>query len=116
SEQWVRLPGGRTGSDAPNARAASSARVETAGSPSSTNPSLGERNARHPRAVGRRDVFAESSAVTPPSTERRQAYIALVGLSLTWGYTWVVIKVATFDASPMIVASGRMLIGVLVLF
>jgi drug/metabolite transporter (DMT)-like permease len=33
-----------------------------------------------------------------------------------WGYTWVVIKVATFDASPMIVATLRNVIGVVVLF
>jgi drug/metabolite transporter (DMT)-like permease len=47
---------------------------------------------------------------------RGEAYAALVVLALVWGYTWVVIKVATFDASPLIVATGRNALGVIVLF
>ncbi len=50
------------------------------------------------------------------SRERGEAYIALVFLALIWGYTWVLIKVATFDASPLIVAAGRCVLGVIVLF
>ncbi len=39
--------------------------------------------------------------------ERRgnaSVYLALVVLSLVWGYTWVAIKLATHDASPYVVA------------
>ena len=51
-----------------------------------------------------------------PLSPRGEAYAALVVLALVWGYTWVVIKVATFDASPLIVATGRNAVGVIVLF
>jgi drug/metabolite transporter (DMT)-like permease len=51
-----------------------------------------------------------------PLSARGEAYAALVVLALVWGYTWVVIKVATFDASPLIVAAGRNALGVTVLF
>jgi drug/metabolite transporter (DMT)-like permease len=51
-----------------------------------------------------------------PLSPRGEAYAALVVLALVWGYTWVVIKVATFDASPLIVATGRNALGVIVLF
>ncbi len=44
------------------------------------------------------------------------AYAALAVLALIWGYTWVVIKIATHDASPYVVAGGRMAIAVIVLF
>jgi drug/metabolite transporter (DMT)-like permease len=54
--------------------------------------------------------------VRQPLSQRGEAYAALVVLALVWGYTWVVIKVATFDASPLIVATGRNAIGVIVLF
>ncbi|GAC1615282.1 MAG: cystine transporter YijE [Candidatus Elarobacter sp.] len=37
-------------------------------------------------------------------------------LALVWGYTWVLIKVATHDASPYAVAGGRIGLAVLVLF
>lgn len=43
-------------------------------------------------------------------------YGALVLLALIWGYTWVAIKIATNDASPLLVASGRIALGVAVLF
>jgi drug/metabolite transporter (DMT)-like permease len=36
-----------------------------------------------------------------------QAYVALAFLTLFWGYSWVAIKVATHDASPMVVAWVR---------
>ena len=51
---------------------------------------------------------------SPPS--RAAAYVALAVLALVWGYTWVVIKVATHDASPYVVAGGRMLLAVVALF
>jgi drug/metabolite transporter (DMT)-like permease len=54
--------------------------------------------------------------VRQPLSPRGEAYAALVVLALVWGYTWVVIKVATFDASPLIVATGRNALGVIVLF
>ena len=47
---------------------------------------------------------------------RTDAYGALAALALVWGYTWVVIKVATHDASPFIVAAVRPAIGALILF
>ena len=52
-------------------------------------------------------------------TQRRagaSVYVALVALALIWGYTWVVIKVATNDASPYAVAAGRMILAALALF
>jgi drug/metabolite transporter (DMT)-like permease len=51
-----------------------------------------------------------------PSTARASAYAALAVLALVWGYTWVVIKLATNDASPYAVAGGRMALGTIVLF
>lgn len=47
---------------------------------------------------------------------RPTVYIALVVLALVWGYTWVAIKVATQDASPLLVAGGRMAIATVILF
>jgi drug/metabolite transporter (DMT)-like permease len=44
------------------------------------------------------------------------AYVAIAALALIWGYTWVVIKIATRDASPYVVAGGRMTIATVVLF
>jgi drug/metabolite transporter (DMT)-like permease len=52
-------------------------------------------------------------------TERRgqgTVYAALVALSLVWGYTWVAIKIATYDASPFVVAGMRLGIATLILF
>jgi len=43
-------------------------------------------------------------------------YLALVVLSLVWGYTWVAIKLATHDASPYVVAGMRLGIATLILF
>lgn len=48
--------------------------------------------------------------------ERGSAYAALAVLALVWGYTWVVIKIATHDASPLVVAGGRMALASVVLF
>jgi len=47
---------------------------------------------------------------------RPKVYVALVVLALVWGYTWVAIKVATQDASPLVVAGGRMAIATVILF
>ena len=47
---------------------------------------------------------------------RPSVYAALVVLALVWGYTWVAIKVATQDASPLFVAAGRMAIAAAILF
>ena len=44
------------------------------------------------------------------------AYVALAVLALIWGYTWVVIKIATNDASPFVVAGARMMIATVALF
>lgn len=43
-------------------------------------------------------------------------YLALVVLALVWGYTWVAIKIATLDASPYVVAGGRLAIATAILF
>ncbi|HEX3462784.1 MAG TPA: DMT family transporter [Candidatus Elarobacter sp.] len=45
-----------------------------------------------------------------------RVYLALVLLALVWGYTWVAIKIATLDASPYVVAGGRLGIATLILF
>lgn len=37
-------------------------------------------------------------------------------LALVWGYTWVVIKIATQNASPYVVAGGRIALGAAILF
>jgi drug/metabolite transporter (DMT)-like permease len=50
----------------------------------------------------------------PPG--RGSAYAALVVLALVWGYTWVVIKIATQFASPYAVAGGRIALGAALLF
>lgn len=47
---------------------------------------------------------------------RASAYAALAVLAFVWGYTWVVIKVATHDASPFVVSGARIAIAALVLF
>ena len=43
-------------------------------------------------------------------------YLALVVLALVWGYTWVTIKIATADASPLFVAGARLAVATLILF
>jgi drug/metabolite transporter (DMT)-like permease len=43
-------------------------------------------------------------------------YLALVVLALVWGYTWVTIKIATRDASPLFVAGARLALATAILF
>jgi drug/metabolite transporter (DMT)-like permease len=45
-----------------------------------------------------------------------RAYLALVGLALIWGYTWVVIKIATADVTPFVLVAMRTVIGAVVMF
>jgi drug/metabolite transporter (DMT)-like permease len=45
-----------------------------------------------------------------------RVYLALVLLALVWGYTWVAIKIATYGASPYVVAGGRLAIATAILF
>ena len=45
-----------------------------------------------------------------------RVYLALLLLALVWGYTWVGIKIATYDASPYVVAGGRLAIATAILF
>jgi drug/metabolite transporter (DMT)-like permease len=47
----------------------------------------------------------------PQSRARFEAYLALVFLALFWGYSWVAMKVATRDASPISVAAMRAALG-----
>jgi drug/metabolite transporter (DMT)-like permease len=45
-----------------------------------------------------------------------RAYVALAGLALVWGYTWVVLKVATVDATPVALTAIRTALGAAALF
>jgi drug/metabolite transporter (DMT)-like permease len=45
-----------------------------------------------------------------------RAYAALVALALVWGCNWVVLKVATVDATPFALTALRTLLGALALF
>ncbi|HEV8019614.1 MAG TPA: EamA family transporter [Candidatus Lustribacter sp.] len=42
--------------------------------------------------------------------------LAVVALALVWGYTWVVLKVATSGASPFVLVAMRMVLGAASLF
>ncbi len=46
----------------------------------------------------------------------RQAVLAVLALGLIWGYNWVVIKVATADASPFVLVASRQVLGAAALF
>jgi drug/metabolite transporter (DMT)-like permease len=48
--------------------------------------------------------------------KNRAAVIAVGVLALAWGYNWVVIKVATADASPFALVAIRMVLGSAALF
>ena len=50
------------------------------------------------------------------TVKNRAAYIAIGALALLWGYNWVVIKVATGDATPFVLVAIRMILGASVLF
>lgn len=45
-----------------------------------------------------------------------RAYLALVALAVVWGYVWVVLKVATTEATPLALTAARTGLGALVLF
>lgn len=45
-----------------------------------------------------------------------RAYLALVALALIWGYNWVVIKMATVDATPFALNAARTVLGAAALF
>jgi drug/metabolite transporter (DMT)-like permease len=46
----------------------------------------------------------------------RRALLALVLLSLIWGYSWIVLKIALLDAGPFAFAALRVLLGAACLF
>ena len=48
--------------------------------------------------------------------KNRAAVIAIGILALAWGYNWVVIKIATADASPFVLVALRMILGSAALF
>lgn len=48
--------------------------------------------------------------------KNRGAFLAVVALALVWGYTWVVLKVATGGASPFVLVAMRMVLGAASLF
>jgi drug/metabolite transporter (DMT)-like permease len=43
------------------------------------------------------------------------AYVALVALALIWGFSWIAMKVATHDASPLALAMSRSAVGAVAL-
>lgn len=46
-----------------------------------------------------------------PRRARLEAYLALAALAGVWGYSWVAMKIATRDASPLLVAFLRSALG-----
>lgn len=48
--------------------------------------------------------------------KNRSAFVAVIALALVWGYTWVVLKVATGGASPFVLVAMRMVLGAASLF
>jgi drug/metabolite transporter (DMT)-like permease len=46
----------------------------------------------------------------------RTAYIALIVLTIVWGYNWVVIKIATLDADAFSISAIRLILGAVSLF
>jgi drug/metabolite transporter (DMT)-like permease len=48
--------------------------------------------------------------------KNRAAVIAIAALALVWGYNWVVIKIATVEASPFALVAIRMVLGAAALF
>ncbi len=50
------------------------------------------------------------------SHREARGYLALAGLALVWGYTWVVLKVATIDASTFALTAIRTVLGAAALF
>ncbi len=48
--------------------------------------------------------------------KNRGALLAVIALALVWGYTWVVLKVATAGASPFVLVAMRMVLGAASLF
>jgi drug/metabolite transporter (DMT)-like permease len=45
-----------------------------------------------------------------------RGYLALVALAMVWGYTWVVLKVATVDETPFALTATRTVLGAAALF
>jgi drug/metabolite transporter (DMT)-like permease len=56
-----------------------------------------------------------SARESHPRRARAEAYLALAVLSLIWGYSWVAVKIATRDGSPLAVASLRAALGAVAL-
>ena len=50
------------------------------------------------------------------SVKNRGAFMAVIALALVWGYTWVVLKVATGGASPFVLGAMRLVLGAAALF
>jgi len=48
--------------------------------------------------------------------KNRGAFVAVIALALVWGYTWVVLKIATGGASPFVLVAIRMVLGAAALF
>lgn len=56
-----------------------------------------------------------ASGAPRPGPSRAAAWLALAALSLVWGYSWVVAKIATRDASPLVVSTLRATLGAVAL-
>ena len=52
----------------------------------------------------------------PTGVKDRAALLATLTVALVWGYNWIVIKVATADASPLVLVAVRQVLGTLALF
>ncbi|HET7826469.1 MAG TPA: DMT family transporter [Anaeromyxobacter sp.] len=71
--------------------------------------------AKAPRPV---PVPAPGSAGQPrggPGARRGRAFATLALLALLWGYSWIPVKIATYDASPLALAALRSGLGALAL-
>ena len=61
------------------------------------------------------DPGSSSAAERSGRRARLEAWLALAALALIWGYSWVAMKVATRDGSPLLVAALRVVVGAVAL-
>jgi drug/metabolite transporter (DMT)-like permease len=75
-------------------------------------PGRGDREPR-PGERARPSTGSERTGSTPHG--RARAFLALALLALVWGYSWIPVKIATYDASPLALAALRSGVGALAL-
>lgn len=61
--------------------------------------------------MGRAAPGSPLAAERRPRRPRLEAWLALAALAVIWGYSWVAMKVATRDGSPLLVAALRSVVG-----